>query len=304
MSPRIAFVASRVRVEEKLLLAAFEARGADLVRVDDGDLCLSLAGDAEDAFPACDLVFNRSIAFGRTLYTLRSLEARGVPCLNSADVVATCGDKALTSLALERAGLPSPRTRLAFTPEAGLAAIEELGYPAVIKPVIGSWGRLVARVNDRDAAEAVLEDRAVLGSWQQQVLYVQEHVDKPGRDLRAFVVGGETIAAIWRYSEHWITNTARGARAENCPLASGVGPLVADLASRAALAVSGGPAAARGAAILAVDLVESGDGELLVLEVNHSMEFRNSIETTGVDIPARVVEHVLTAAAAGLELAR
>lgn len=277
---RLAMLCSRIRVEEKLLLAELERRRVPFNRIDDAELTFQL--DRQE-FPY-DAVFERSISFGRTLYALQTLESWGVRCINRATVVATCGDKLLTSLALERARVPTPRTALAFTPESALKAIEEMGYPVVIKPVVGSWGRMVARINDRDAAEAVLEDRATLGSWQQQIFYMQEYVDKPGRDIRAFVVGDEPICAIYRESEHWITNTARGGRASNCP----VGGAIGELALRAARAVGGG--------ILAVDLAETADGELRVIEVNHTMEFRNSIETTGVNIPARIVDYVLDAA--------
>ncbi len=274
---KLALLCSRIRVEEKLLIAELDRRGVAYDRIDDGELALRF--DRRNF--NYDTVFERSISFGRTLYTLKTLESWGVRCVNAADVVATCGDKALTHIALERAGVPLPRTALAFTPEATLAAIEELGYPAVIKPVVGSWGRMVARVNDRDAAEAVLEDRATLGSWQQQIFYVQELVRKPGRDIRAFVVGDEPICAIYRTSDHWITNTARGGKASNCPVNGAVG----EIALKAAQAVGGG--------ILAVDLVEDHDGRLLVIEVNHTMEFRNSIDTTGVNIPGRMVDFVI-----------
>ncbi|HKR00364.1 MAG TPA: lysine biosynthesis protein LysX [Pyrinomonadaceae bacterium] len=277
---RLAMLTSRIRVEEKLLLAEMERRRVPFEMITDGDLILRLSARQ---FPY-DLVFERSISFGRTLYTLQTLESWGVRCVNRAEVVATCGDKLLTNLALERARIPVPRATLAFTVGAALDAVEELGYPTVIKPVVGSWGRMVARVNDRHAAEAVLEDRATLGSWQQQIFYMQEYVDKPGRDIRAFVVGDETICAIYRESEHWITNTARGGRASRCPVDGAVG----ELALRAARAVGGG--------ILAVDLVETRDGELLVIEVNHTMEFRNSIDTTGVNIPARMVDYLLDSA--------
>ncbi|MBX7222762.1 MAG: lysine biosynthesis protein LysX [Blastocatellia bacterium] len=275
---RLAFLCSRIRIEEKLLLAELERRGVQFDRLDDGELVLDFH---THQFPY-DVVFERSISFGRSLYALQTLESWGVRCINRAQVVATCGDKALTNLALTKAHVPTPRTALAFTPEAALHAIESIGYPAVIKPVVGSWGRMVARVNDRDAAEAVLEDRAVLGSWQQQIFYIQEYVQKPGRDIRAFVVGDEPICAIYRTSEHWITNTARGGKASNCPVNNRVG----ELALQAAQAVGGG--------ILAIDLVETLDGELLVIEVNHTMEFRNSIDTTGVNIPARMVDYVLS----------
>ena len=111
-----------------------------------------------------------------------------------------------------------PRTAVAFTPEAGLEAIEAMGYPVVLKPLFGSWGRLLARVNDRDAAEALLEHKTTLGGYQHGVVYIQEYIDKPGRDIRMMVVGDEVIYAIYRQSEHWITNTARGGVPEPCPM--------------------------------------------------------------------------------------
>ncbi len=274
---RLGVICSRIRVEEKLLFAALEQRGLQFERLDDGEVVFDL-GRRERPF---DVVIERSISFGRSLYALKLLEDRGVRCINRYDVVATCGDKLLTSVALERNGVPQPRTLVAFTAEAALRAFDTLGYPAVLKPVVGSWGRLVSRVNDRDAAEALLEHLEVLGSWQQHIFYIQEHVRKPGRDIRAFVVGDEPICAIYRTSDHWITNTARGGRASNCPVEGPVG----DLALRAARTVGGG--------VLAVDLLETEDGCLLVNEVNHTMEFRNSIDTTGVDIPARIVDYVL-----------
>lgn len=274
---RLGILCSRVRVEEKLLFAEFERRGVPFTRIDDGELVFDLQ-QRELPF---DLVLERSISFGRSLYTLQVLERRGVRCINRAAVVETCGDKLRTTEALLAAGVPTPRTLLAFTPAAALEAIEQLGYPVVLKPVIGSWGRMVSRINDRDAAEALLEHLDVLGTWQQHVYYIQEHIAKPGRDIRAFVVGDEPICAIYRSSEHWITNTARGGRASNCPVEGAVG----ELALRAAQAVGGG--------VLAIDLLETPDGRLLVNEVNHTMEFRNSIDTTGVNIPARIVDYVL-----------
>jgi [lysine-biosynthesis-protein LysW]--L-2-aminoadipate ligase len=195
-------------------------------------------------------------------------------------VVQVCGSKLETTLALARAGVPSPRTQIAFTPESALALIEQMGYPVVLKPAVGSWGRLLAKVNDREAAEAILEHKATLGSYQHSVFYIQEYVDKPGRDIRSFVVGDKTICAITRHSAHWITNTARGGRAENCL----VTPAIDTLSCAAATAVGGG--------IVAIDLLETADGRLLVNEVNHTMEFRNSITPTGVDIPGRIVDFV------------
>jgi [lysine-biosynthesis-protein LysW]--L-2-aminoadipate ligase len=282
-SPRIGVLCSRIRVEEKLLLQALRARGAEPERIDDDQAVLEIRGRAGTS-PPWDAVLDRSLSQSRALAALRVLEAQGVTTVNAAAVVAVCGDKVATSAALARRGLPTPRTLVAFTPEAALRGVEELGYPVVIKPAVGSWGRMVSRLNDRDAAEAVLEHKRALGSAADSVFYVQEHVDKPGRDIRSFVVGGETVCAIYRESEHWITNTARGGHASNCPVTAEIDRL------------SRGAAEAVGGGMVAVDLLESRDGRLLISEVNHTMEFRNSIDTTGVDIPGRIADHVLALA--------
>ena len=275
----IAVLYSRVRVEEKLLFDEFARRGISLARVDDRELIFELGQESR----RYDVVLERCINHSRALYALKLLNDRGVPTVNRYSVADTCGNKILTSSALAQHGVPSPRTLIAFTPESALEAIESVGYPAVLKPAVGSWGRLLSLVSDRYAAEAILEHKEILGSYHHSIFYVQEYVPKPDRDIRSFVVGDECICAIYRYSSHWITNTARGGRAENCPVTDEV----AELSSAAARAVGGG--------VLAVDLLESDRG-LLVNEVNYTMEFRNSIDTTGVDIPGRIVDYVLQVA--------
>jgi [lysine-biosynthesis-protein LysW]--L-2-aminoadipate ligase len=264
---------SRVRVEEKLLLEQLERRGVRILRFDDREFTL----DLHKPWQECDVVLERCINHLRALYTLRVLNDWGIPTVNTYQVASTCGDKLLTSSALAQAGVPIPRTILAYDHDSALAAIEEIGYPVVMKPAIGSWGRLLSRINDRDAAEAILEHKTTLGSFHHGAFYIQEYVNKPGRDIRSFVVGDETICAIYRDSPHWITNTARGGVATNCP----VTPEINELSLRSARAVGGG--------VVAIDLLESENG-ILVNEVNYTMEFRNSIDTTGVNIPARIVD--------------
>jgi [lysine-biosynthesis-protein LysW]---L-2-aminoadipate ligase len=271
---------SRVRVEEKLLLEELERRGVATKVIDDRELVLALEKKPE---LGVDVVLERCIQHSRALYALSVLETWGIPTVNTFEVADVCGNKLLTTMRLIRDGVPSPRTRLAFTPEAALAAVEELGYPAVLKPLVGSWGRLLSKVNDRDAAESILEHKDVLGTYIHSIYYIQEYVPKPGRDIRAFVVGDETIGAIYRYSDHWITNTARGAKATKCE----VTPELDELCVRAAKAVGGG--------VVAIDVFEGPEG-LLVNEVNYTMEFRNSIDTTGVNIPGRVVDYALKVA--------
>ncbi|NJN17378.1 MAG: lysine biosynthesis protein LysX [Oscillochloris sp.] len=274
---RIGILCSRIRAEEKLLFSELERRNLDYVKIDDREQIFELH---HYAYPY-DVIVERCIQHSRALYMLKILNDAGVPTVNTYHVALTCGDKFLTTQALIHAGVATPRCLLAFTPESALAAIEQLGYPVVLKPVVGSWGRMVSKINDRDAAEAVLEHRDVLGSYQHAIFYIQEYIEKPGRDIRTFVVVDECIAGIYRSSAHWITNTARGGTATNCPIT----PAIADLSLRAAQAVGGG--------IVAIDLLETEDGRLLVNEVNYTMEFRNSIDTTGVNIPGRIIDYVI-----------
>lgn len=230
------------------------------------------------AFSRFEVILERCLSQTRGLALSRIFTAYGAHTINQPSVIETCGDKLATNAALARVGLPTPRTAVAFDAASALNICERMGYPLVFKPVVGSWGRMVSRVNDRDAAEALLEHKEVLGGPQHKVYYIQEFINKPGRDIRAFVVGDEVIAAIYRTAEHWITNTARGAKATNCPLQAEV----VEISLRAARALGGG--------VLAVDLLESERG-LLVNEVNHTMEFRNSVSVTGVDIPAFVARY-------------
>ena len=277
----LAILTSRIRVEEKLLIETLRQRAITFDIIDDGELLLDLSRP-DERWRAYDAVLCRSMSQSRGLAALQVLEYWGVRVYNSATVTATCNDKLLTTLALLHAGIPTPRTLLAFDPQVAIHGIEMLGYPVVLKPITGSWGRLLARINDRDAAEAVLEHQETLGSHQHHVHYVQEHIAKPQRDIRAFVVGSRTICAIYRTSEHWVTNTARGAVASNCP----VTPELDNLCVRAAQAVGGG--------ILAIDVLEDPQRGLLINEINATMEFRNSIAPTGVDIPSAMLDFILS----------
>ena len=274
---RVGFLHSLIRQEEKLLIRELRGRpGVELVFLDDRRLVFDLRTP-----PDVDVVLERSINHSRAMHALRLLESMGVECVNRYEVSRKCGDKILTAVALQEFGVPQPETRVAFTEGSTLEAIEQLGYPVVLKPAVGSWGRLLSRINDREAAETVIEHKAILGSYHHSIFFAQKYVEKGGRDIRSFVVGDECIAAVYRTSEHWITNTARGGRTSNCPVTSEL----AEISLRAAEAVGGG--------VLAVDLFETGDG-LLVNEVNYTMEFRNSIDVTGVNIPEKIVSYLLS----------
>ncbi len=276
---KIGFLYTRLRVEEKYLIEELEKRpGVEVVRINDGDRYFDIAQSPEKV----DVLFERSISYSRGVYISKIFQANGVTVVNSPEVAERCGDKYVTSPILASAKIPTPKVYMAFDEESALQAVEAMGYPCVLKPVVGSWGRLLARVDNRSMAEALIEHKASLGV-HHQVFYIQEYIHKPGRDIRAFVIGEEPIAAIYRSSENWITNTARGGQASNCPLT----PELSDICHKTAQAMGGG--------LLAIDVFETENG-FSVNEVNHTMEFRNSIATTGVNIPVLMVDYVIRSA--------
>ena len=276
---------SRIRKDEKLLLQELRDRGHETTKVDVRREGFNIR-DAPEVFDGVDVVLDRCLATSRGLYITQFLEAYGVPVINSAETAQLCADKVKNSLALEQAGVPTPNTEVAFTKDSAIETIERFGYPCVLKPVIGSWGQLMAKIDSRNAAEAILEHKEQLGHYEHKVFYIQEFVEKPGRDLRVVAADGDPIGAMARSSEHWLTNAARGAETSAFEL----DPAVRDLVARASDAVSGG--------LLGVDLMETGvddDGQpggYTVHEVNHTVEFKALNDTTEVDVPARVVDWI------------
>ncbi|WP_188962316.1 lysine biosynthesis protein LysX [Deinococcus aquiradiocola] len=277
----LAVLYDRIRPDERMLFEALDDLGVPYDKVYTPQLRLTFDAAGQAQVP-WKVAIERCVSQSRGHGVTRALEAFGVRVINPSDVIELCGDKLATNARLHHEGVPTPRTGVAFDGETALALIEDIGYPVVLKPTVGSWGRMVSKLNDRDAAEAVIEHKEVLGGPQHGIFYIQELIRKPDRDIRAFVIGGQCIGAIYRTSEHWITNTARGAKASNCP----VTPDIAELAVRAAAAVHG--------QIVAIDLMEDPERGLMVIEVNHTMEFKNSVSTTGVNIPRLMGEYAIS----------
>lgn len=267
MTAEIALLTSRLRGDDKRILVALERHGLPVRHADPRRF--ALAATAAAPWP---LVLNREISASRARHAAHTLEAAGATVLNSAAATDVCADKWLTTLALRRDGVPTPRTTLALTPEAALDELDRFGYPAVLKPLTGSWGRQVSLLREPDAARAVLEHRAALPNPEAHLIYLQEYVEKPGRDIRVVVLGGRAVAAAYRISSDWRCNVALGARSVACP----IGPELAKTAIAAAAAV--------GTELAGVDLVEGADGELLVLEVNHNVELAGVQQAAGDDV--------------------
>ena len=280
---KIGLVYTFLNPENRMLLDAAEARGVQVEKILDASLMPDLEGGAP---PAADMILQRSASPSRSLYITKCFEAAGARVVNSHAVQGVCGDKALTTIALAKAKIPVPKTVLAFSPAEALKAIDKVGYPAVLKPVVGSWGRLLAKVNDKDAATAVLEHKDELGSYMHKVYYVQEYVENMQRDIRAIVVGGEVACAMYRANNgSWRKNVALGGVGEKCEVSGELG----ELCLKAAEAVGGG--------ILGIDVFESERG-LLVNEINHAVEFKGMVAATGADVAGKIIEYAASMARA------
>ena len=246
--------------------------------VDSKDLSIDL--NSESTGIGDVVVLQRCVSYFRNVHSTAALESAGHRVVNAFACAWVCGNKLFGTIELIRHKVPTPRTMLALAEDSALRTAEKMGYPVVLKPVVGSWGRLSALLKDLDAAKAVMEDREHMFPLYQ-VYYLQEFVKRPPRDIRSFVIGGETVAAIYRNSSgtEWRTNTARGGKAETCKVSKEID----DLSLRAAKAVGG--------EIVGVDLMETKEG-LVVHEVNHTTEFKNTVPATGVDIPGMIVDYL------------
>ncbi|MBI2937500.1 MAG: lysine biosynthesis protein LysX [Thaumarchaeota archaeon] len=280
---KLGLIYDRIRWEEKALATAAEAKGLENNRIDVKEIYLDTDWTPKETQKKFgDVILQRCISYFRGLHTTAFLESKGLKVINNMDVSLTCGNKLLTTMKLEKAKVPTPRTILSFTEESALNSIETLGYPAVLKPVTGSWGRMVVQLKDKETAQAMLEMRGQMEGSLNQIYYVQEMVQRPPRDIRTIVAGDRIIAAIYRYAPDgdWRTNIARGGHGDICKVTSEL----EDVALRAAETVGGG--------LLGVDAMESPRG-ILVHEVNNTVEFKGAASVCSVDIAGEIIDYML-----------
>ena len=276
---KLGLLFSRLRLEEKHLIKEIKSRAdIELVMLDSRKLIVGPKSELN-----IDVLLDREISQSRALHIIQLLRNSHVKCINRYEIVTICGDKVFTSKALRDAGIPTPEVKVAFTKESALTAIEEMGYPVVLKPIDGSWGRLIAKIENRNSAEAILEHKSYLSSYYHSIFYIQEYIHKPDRDIRALVLGDNVICATYRTSDTWFTNVARGGKAIKCPLTSEL----EEICLKASKAVGGGA--------LAIDLMETDNG-YTVHEINCSMEFKGSMEALSLNIPGMIVDYCVSQA--------
>ncbi|HEY7110438.1 MAG TPA: lysine biosynthesis protein LysX [Nitrososphaeraceae archaeon] len=269
----------QLRWEEKAILQSGKKKGIDIQTINCRDLVIDLDEGEEYTNR---MMLQRCVSYFNNLHSTAAIEGLGATVINSLRTTITCGNKLFSHMKLRNAGVKVPRAICAFSQPSALNGLENYGYPKVIKPVVGSWGRLIALLKDRDIAEAVLEDREHMYPLYH-VYYFEDYVKRPPRDIRAIVVGDAVVAAIYRYSGNgsWKTNMALGGTAEPCKVTREL----EDICLKASRAVQG--------EVVGVDLMESEESGLLVHEVNNTTEFKNTVRVTEEDIPAAIVDHCM-----------
>jgi [lysine-biosynthesis-protein LysW]--L-2-aminoadipate ligase len=278
----LSIICDKVRFEEKTLYEKTQKKGIKSKIVDAKTITIGTHSKKKD-FLLGDVLLQRSVSYYRGLYLTASLEFLGFKVINRFEVGQTCGNKLITSIKLAENKIPSPKTQFAFSAESGLESIKNNGFPLVLKPIVGSWGRGIYPLRDLETANMIIEMREEDDSPLSRIYYIQEMVDRPPRDIRCIIVGDQAVTAIYRYSSQseWRTNVARGGKVELAPITKEI----EDLALRAAKAVGGG--------ILGVDMMEDKHHGLVVHEVNNTVEFRGAASVSNVDIPSEMIDYAV-----------
>jgi [lysine-biosynthesis-protein LysW]---L-2-aminoadipate ligase len=279
---RLCIIYDKIRFEEKELMKKIHEKGFS-PNIVDGKSLIFNTGSKKKEFDLGDIILQREISHHRGLYVTSCLESLTFNVINNFRVSEVCGNKLLTSLALVKNNVPTPQTSFAFSSESAAQLMDKLGYPVVVKPLVGSWGRGVYQIKDRSAAEMLIESREEIGDIFSRIYYIQEKIDRPSRDIRCIVVGKRIIASVYRYASEnkWITNVAAGGKTELAPMNSEL----EEITLKAARAVGNG--------ILGIDLMEDLKRGYLVHEINNTVEFRGASTVSRHDIAGSMIDYLV-----------
>ncbi len=279
---KVCIVFDRLRSEEKMLQKEALDLGCSTSMLDAKISQINTDSKRED-FDLGDVVLERCVSYFRGIHFTASLEFMDVPTINTYDVASICGNKMIMTLQLKKQNIPTPKTYFSFSSESAFQNLEKVGYPLVIKPIIGSWGRGVMPLNDKDTADAIMEIRDINDGPHDRIYYLQELIQRPPRDIRVITVGDEPIAAMYRNSsEGFKTNIALGADPEICEITKEI----EEIARKASKAMGGG--------ILGIDMMEDEKKGLVVHEVNNTVEFKGLARVAKKNIPKAMIEYALT----------
>src|SRR5690606_2659564 len=154
----LSIIYDKVRFEEKVLYEKAQSKGIKAQIVDAKTVVVGTDSKKKD-FSFGDVILQRSVSHYRGLYLTACLEHLGFSVINKFKVAETCGNKLITSLVLAENNIPTPRTQFAFSAESALETIRKTGFPLVLKPIVGSWGRGVFPLRDAETASMIVEMR-------------------------------------------------------------------------------------------------------------------------------------------------
>lgn len=275
---KICIVFDRLRTEEKMLKKEGLELGHDTFLLDAKTTKINTDSKKND-FDFGDIILQRCISYFRGLHFTACLEFLDVPVINTFQVASKCGNKLIISLLLKKHGIPTPKTYFSFSSDVALETLEKVGYPLVLKPVVGSWGRGVIPIKDKDTADSIIEMRELTDGTHDRIYYLQELVKRPPRDIRTIMVGGQAVASMYRTSSGGFkTNIATGADPKLCEITKEM----EDLCIKASDAVGGG--------ILGIDLMEDEKRGLVVHEINNTVEFKALSKVAKKNIPKEIIE--------------
>lgn len=280
MNPEITILYDIIRWEEKALLKVAEEKNVNVQMMD----CKKLSIDLDNALPSNPgMVIQRCVSYYRNLHSTAALEGLGIRVINPLNTAVYAGNKLFTHMLLKKSGVPTPDATVSFSKDSALEMLDTQGYPRVIKPTVGSWGRMISKLNAKETAEGIIENREKMYPIYQ-VHYLEEFVKRPPRDIRVIMVGDEAVAAIYRSSKggNWKTNMALDGVATPCKVTQEM----EEMCIKAKQAVRGD--------IVGIDLMESEDKGLMVHEVNNTTEYKNTVRVCKVDIPSLIIDYALS----------
>lgn len=284
---KIGIIFNRITWEIKQLISEMEKNQVNYKLLNNQKIYFKLSKkkDLDDNF---DVILERSLSYLRGLYSCAILESKGYNVINNFECLNLTGNKLLTNLKLLEQNIPTPETCIAFKKESVLDAIEDkIKYPAVLKPIIGSWGRLVAKLDDYNSALANLEAREIMGNILQKIYYIQKYIPtthnlKSPTDLRIFVVGDKCVAAMGRFhpKKDFRSNIAVGGSAKPIEITDEI----RKLSLKASEAIKG--------EIVGVDIMDD-QGTLKVIEVNGTPQFKGVATATNINIASEIINYIL-----------
>jgi [lysine-biosynthesis-protein LysW]--L-2-aminoadipate ligase len=282
---KIGIFFDKLRFEEKSLYETALKIGIETNLIDSKSVILNTDHLISSNLDYGDIILQRSISHFRGQFLTSCLELLGYEVINNSRIGEICGNKLLTSMVLRKNNVPTPKSFFSFNSESAFSIVNEQDLdknPLVFKPVIGSWGRGVFPVRNKEVGRMIVEMRQESSSPFSNIYYFQELVKRPPRDIRCIVLGEQVVAAIYRYSsnDEWRTNVSRGGKAEMIKITSEL----ESIAIKAAKAV--------GTGILGIDMMEDEEHGLMVHEINNTVEFKGASSATGINIAGLIIDYI------------